>query len=225
MHELPDTVAIDVVLLPPRPIMDTAIGVNRTLLAGAPDGGIRLGWEDCLPHISVAMFPAKRDDLREITRTVDKISRQCSPMSLTIDAVAKRRTGAGRTVSVFHILRTEIIQLFHKTVMNALKPYWALDVGPESFAGGASGSSIDCLTRFPKLSAYERYSPHITLGYGDLPELIPGVDLPLRFEATKAAICHLGEHCTCRHVLAEFDLGNRTPVPRNWTARTRAGRL
>ena len=171
--------------------MDTAIGVNRTLLAGAPDGGIRLGWEDCLPHISVAMVPAKRDDLREITRTVDKISRQCSPMSLTIDAVAKRRTGAGRTVSVFHILRTEIIQLFHKTVMNALKPYWALDVGPESFAGGASGSSIDCLTRFPKLSAYERYSPHITLGYGDLPELIPGVD-PAQFEATKAAICHLG---------------------------------
>ncbi|WP_292518548.1 hypothetical protein [Methanoculleus sp.] len=225
MHELPDTVAIDIVLLPPGPVMDTAISANRTLLAGNPDGGIRLDREDCLPHISVAMLPARRENLGEIIRRVDRISRQCSPMTLTIDAVAKHRTSTGETVSVFHILRSEIIQLFHKSVMNAIKPFPVPQAGPGIFVDEAPASSLDCLSRFPKTSAYERYSPHITLGFGDLPELIPGIDFPIRFEAARAAICHLGSHCTCRRILAGFDLGTREPVPRSWTAGSRAGRL
>ncbi len=214
MHELPDTVAIDVVLLPPGPIMDMAIGANRTLLAGNPDGGIRLDGENCLPHISVAMFPARRGDIPEITAKVDRIARQCSPMTMTIDAVAKHRSSTGGTVSTFHILRAEILQLFHKTVMNALKPYQAPPAGPPMFAGEAPASSVDCLLRFPKTSVYERYSPHITLGFGDLPELIPGIDFPVRFEATRAAVCHLGSHCTCRRLLAEFGLGTGGPTTR-----------
>lgn len=107
MHEPPETVAIDIVLLLPGPIMDMVIGVNRTQLAGNPGGGIRLGREDSLPHISVAM----------------------------------------------------------------------------------------------------------------LPEIITGIDFPVRFEAAKAALCHLGSHCTCRKVLATFDLGVREPVPRDWMVR------
>ncbi|MCM2464813.1 hypothetical protein DIC75_00545 [Methanoculleus sp. CWC-02] len=219
MHKLPDTVAIDVVLLPPGPIMDMAIGANRTLLAGSPDGGIRLDGEDCLPHISVAMLPVRSGDIPEITAKVDRIARQCSPMTMTVDAVVKHRSGTGETVSAFHILRAEILQLFHKTVMNALKPYPAPPAGPEMFAGETSASSVDCLVRFQKTSAYLRYSPHITLGFGNLPEILPGIDFPIRFEVTKAAICHLGSHCTCRRVLAGFDLGNRTPGARGRAAR------
>lgn len=219
MHELPDTVAIDVVLLPPGPIMDMAIGANRTLLAGNPDGGIRLGREDCIPHVSVAMLPARRGDIPEISAKVERIARQCSPIPMTIDAVAKHRSKTGETVSMLHILRAEIHQLFHKAVMSALKPYPAPATGPEMFAGEASASSVDCLLRFPKTSAYERYSPHITLGFGDLPEIVPGMGFPVRFETTKAAVCHLGEHCTCRRVLAAFDLGVREPAPRGRTAR------
>jgi 2'-5' RNA ligase len=207
MYELPDTVAVDVVLLPPGPIMDMAIGANRTLLAGNPDKGIRLDHENCLPHITVAMLPVRSGDIPEVVARVDRITRQCSPMVVTIDAVAKHRTGTGETAPVFHILRAEILQLFHKTVMNAVTPYAAPPAGPGMFAGEASAPSVECLPRFRKAGAYERYSPHITLGFGDLPELIPGIDLPVRFEVTSAAVCHLGTHCTCRRVLAEFGLG------------------
>ena len=209
MHELPDTVAIDVVLLPPGPIMDMAIGANRTLLAGNPGGGIRLDRETCLPHVSVAMLPVRRGDIPEITSKVDRIARRCSPMAMTIDAVAKYRSGTGETISAFHILRAEILALFHKTVMNSVKPCTAPAAGPSMFSGEVSASSVDYLLRFPKTSAYERYSPHITLGFGDLPEIIPGIDFPVRFEATRAAVCHLGNHCTCRRLLAGFDLGVR----------------
>ena len=117
MHEVPDTLAIDVVLLPPGPIMEMAIGANRTLLAGNPGGSIRLDGEDCLPHVSVAMLPARREDMPEIIAKMDRIVRRCSPMTMTIDAVAKHRSSTGETVSAFHILRAEILALFHKTVM------------------------------------------------------------------------------------------------------------
>jgi len=212
MVELPDTVALDVVILPPGPIMDMVIGANRILLAGNPGGGIRLDKGGSLPHISVAIFSAKREDIPEITSKIDRITRRCSPMALTIDAIAKRRAGTGGTVSVFHIPRPDILQLFHKVVMNAIMQYMSPPTGPEIFSGEASQASLDCLLQFPKSSAYARYSPHITLGFGDLPELIPGIDLPVRFEATRVAICHLGNHCTCRRVIAQFDFGvNRRP--------------
>ena len=54
-------------------------------------------------------------------------------------------------------------------------------------------------------------SPHITPGFGDLPEPIP-IDLPVRSEATRVAICHLGNHCTCRRVIAQFDWCQSPPV-------------
>lgn len=212
MTELPDMVALDVVILPPGPIMDMAIGANRILLAGNPGGGIRLEKDISLPHISVAIFPARREDIPEIARRIDRITRRCSPMALTIDAIAKRRVGTETMVSVFHIPRPDVLQLFHKAVMNAMMPYMSSPTGPEIFAGEASQASLDCLLQFPKSSAYARYSPHITLGSGDLPELVPGIDLPVRFEATRVAICHLGNHCTCQKILAQFDLGaNRRP--------------
>ncbi len=207
MYELPDTVALDVVILPPDPIMDMAIGANKILLAGNPGGGIRLEKGGSLPHISVAIFPARREDILEIAAKIERVARRCLPMTLTIDAIAKRRTSTGEAVSHFHIPRPDILQLFHKTVMNAITPYMASPAGPEIFAGESSQASLDYLLRFPKSSAYSRYSPHITLGSGDLPELVPGIDLPVRFEAAKAAICHLGNHCTCRRILAQFDIG------------------
>ncbi|MDD3071876.1 MAG: 2'-5' RNA ligase family protein [Methanoculleus horonobensis] len=219
MHELPDTVAVDVVLLPPGPIMDMALSANRTLLAGNPGGGIRLDSENCIPHISIAMLPVRREAIPELVAKVARIAGQCSPMTMTIDAIAKHRGGTGGTVCVFHILRPEIIQLFHKTVMNAVEPYAAPGAGTEAFLGEASEASVDCLHRFRKTSAYERYSPHITLGFGDLPELIPGLDFPVRFEVTGGAVCHLGAHCTCRGVLSGFELGTRAP-----TAHSRPGR-
>jgi hypothetical protein len=208
MSEHEGTIAIDVVLFPPEPVADETINANRTLLAGNPGGGIRLDHRDCLPHISVAMIPVRLDEFPAIVADVERIVRKCSPMTLTIDAIAKRRASAGEIVSAFHILRTEILQLFHKSVMKALEPYSAPSSGTRMFADEeVAASTVDCFLRFPAASAYRNYSPHITIGFGETPRILPGLELPMRFEVQKAAICHLGSHCTCRKVLAGFDLG------------------
>jgi len=43
--------------------------------------------------------------------------------------------------------------------------------------------------------------PHISVGYGE----ITGLPSPIEFRATQLALCHLGNHCTCRKVLASAE--------------------
>ncbi|MBT3538706.1 hypothetical protein HOF40_01690 [Candidatus Parcubacteria bacterium] len=52
-------------------------------------------------------------------------------------------------------------------------------------------------------SSLEKYWPHITLKGCDKPKYN---DLPKKFIANRIAICHLGDHCTCRKVLWETKL-------------------
>lgn len=207
MSTLPDTVAIDIVLLPPGPVMDEAIRINQALIMGNSDGEIILSREGAVPHISVAMAAVRRDNLPELTRAVERIVQHCTPMTLTIDAIEHQSVSSGDWISAFHVLRPEIIQLFHKTVMNAVSRYAVADVTEEIFAGErVTASTVDCLRRFPETSSFSRYSPHITLGFGEIEPLLPGLDFPIRFEVTRAAIYRLGNHCTCREILAEFEV-------------------
>jgi 2'-5' RNA ligase len=207
MSTLADTVAVDVALLPPDPVMDEAIRINQALIAGNSDGEVRLDRQTCIPHITVAMGAVRREKLREVETAVGRIARHCTPMTLTIDAIEHTSVSTGERVSAFHVLRPEIIQLFHKTVMNAVSRYAVPEAAPEMFADETvSASSVDCLRRFRERSSFARYSPHITLGFGEIEPFLPGLDFPLRFEVTRVAICHLGNHCTCREILAEFEL-------------------
>ncbi len=212
MNTLPDTPAIDVVLLPPGPVMDVAIQANRTLIALDRDERIVLDRRNCIPHITVAMAVVRRENLPEVAAAVGRIVRHCTPMTLTIDRIAHSRVSSGDTVSVFQIRRTDILQLLHKAVMKAMKPYRAPEVSPRISADeDAPASSMDCVLRFPERSSFRNYAPHITVGFGKLPPMLPGLNLPLRFESRKAAICHLGSHCTCRSILSSFTLREHEP--------------
>ena len=53
----------------------------------------------------------------------------------------------------------------------------------------------------------ENCLPHITIGYGELSHFL----FPEEFTASKLALCHLGNHCTCRRVLASFALPGAGP--------------
>jgi hypothetical protein len=49
-----------------------------------------------------------------------------------------------------------------------------------------------------KNSSFENFKPHITTGFGKIDSVV----LPIYFNASKLAICHLGNFCTCRKILA-----------------------
>jgi len=211
MTPLPEEIALDVVLIPPGPVIDEAIRINRALLAMHPqDDAIMLDATACIPHMTVAMAAVKSRDFSAITDAIGKIAEKCSPMTLSITGISAVTVAGGRKVSGFDITRIDALQLLHKTVMHAVEPYALQETKPEMFAGYEKGrvedTAIDCLRRFSKRSSFSNYSPHITLGYGRIPDLVPGTPFPIRFLAQRIAICHLGKHCTCRSILSSFDL-------------------
>ena len=55
---------------------------------------------------------------------------------------------------------------------------------------------------YPEKSSFENFFPHITIGYGE----INNFSFPIIFSVSKLALCHLGNHCTCRKILASTNL-------------------
>jgi hypothetical protein len=53
-----------------------------------------------------------------------------------------------------------------------------------------------------KRSSFNDYSPHITLGISKL----KGKAVDINFTASKIAICHLGNYCTCRRMFHLVEL-------------------
>ena len=85
----------------------------------------------------------------------------------------------GEEVSVLELERTETLQSLHEEVMRRLAPYLSHDVEIEMLFSppAAAGSTLLWIKDYPEKSSFERFFPHITLGYGQLDSF----PLPRRF--------------------------------------------
>lgn len=60
------------------------------------------------------------------------------------------------------------------------------------------------IKNYPKESSFEKFSPHITIGFGEVEGETCGIKFPLRFSVSKLALCHLGNYCTCRDASSDI---------------------
>jgi hypothetical protein len=83
-------------------------------------------------------------------------------------------------------------------------PYFRRDVTEEMIYGEeeVAQTTLDWIENYAEKAAFGNFMPHITIGYGDAEEEM----LPITFRASRLALCHLGNHCTCRKVLAAVNL-------------------
>jgi 2'-5' RNA ligase len=196
-------IAVDVVLIPSEEMTNTAIEANRELLKKNPEK-IILDREKCLPHISLAMGCIDQKQNADIEKILQKIAEEFFICSLRIAGVHTHTNITGEKVSVLQIENTNRLQSLHERVMTSMKPYFSYDVTADMVLsdGTISKSTLLWIKNYPAESGYEKFFPHITLGYGEI-EL---ESLPARFNVSKIALCHLGNHCTCRKVLAVAEL-------------------
>ena len=190
-------IAVDVVLLPDARVVAEAVRLNIQLVKQFGDK-IVLDNKKCLPHISLAMGCIDRGDLPEIEITLRPIAEKYFPEKLSIAGISLTSNAKGQIVSSFVVGKdNQIIQL-HEKVMTELKKYFSYDVTEEMLYGqkGAE-SSLLWVRNFPGKSSFEKFYPHITLGYGRIEETIGAME----FKPISLAVCHLGDHCTCREVL------------------------
>jgi len=196
-------IAVDVVLLPSEWVTNQAIEANKGLLKQYADR-IILDKENCLPHISLAMGCINEEDIANIEKILLTIAEKYNPGELNIIGINTGTNSLGEKVSAFEVKKTERLLSLHKQVMRRMTPYFSYDVTAEMVLCPpiACESTLLWIKNYPEKSAFENYFPHITIGYGQVDDF----SFTAEFTASKLALCHLGNHCTCRKVFAAAEL-------------------
>ena len=194
--------AVDVVLLPCEAMTNMAIAANAELAARFGKR-IVLSTEDCLPHISLAMGCIEDGDVGQMGKVLRQIADKYAPRHLKIIGVQRTTNFSGEMVSVFTVEKSERLERLHEKVMAELERFFGYDVTVDMIAGGrADNSTIGWIKNYPANSSYANFSPHITIGYGRF----KGGSFPIEFGVSQLALCHLGNHCTCRRILVAAEL-------------------
>ena len=217
-------IAVDVALLPSEEMMNKAIDANRELSKQYPEKIIlvrtihepqllsREAGSIGLPHISLAMGCIDEKDIAEIEKVLESIAEQHSVGKLTAVGIYVSTNSVGEKVSSFQIERGETIQALHEQVMRILRPYFSYDVTAETVLTPpqVGESTLLWIKNYPEKSSFEKFFPHITLGYGQINNFSfdsrEQWSFPMKFNTSKLTLCHLGNHCTCRKILASAEL-------------------
>lgn len=191
--------AIDIVILPSREVADASIKFSHLI---SDSTYTRLNKQNQLPHISLLMGGAEEDKITEIWSQTINILKDFQPFPIIINELRIMNTYSG-----LHIEKSEDLVRLHTNLVDRLVPQlnYNNDLSTLANPKNAQEKSLFWVNGYPENSAKENFNPHITLGDGKLNDLSQ-INLPIEFQATKIAICHLGNYCTCYEILEEFDL-------------------
>jgi len=203
-----DKLASDIVLLPSEEITKAAIRLNQSLLQRF-EKKIILSRNDSLPHLSLAMGALRAEEIPAVADRLEEVASAFPPINLNFTGIQSGPTDANKIVSTWEVKRTAELQALHETIMNRMSLLLTPDATAEHFIGfpNIGATSVAWVNRFRNTAAFERFSPHITLGVGTFE---PDTSFPQRGIAPRLALCHLGDHCTCRKILFETPL--RGPI-------------
>jgi 2'-5' RNA ligase len=195
--------AVDIVLLPDEMMMTRVIEINAGLVKRF-GSEIVLNKAGCLPHISLDMGCLEETDIPSVEKVLEGIVKEVSLPDLKVVGIRSSENSKGQTVSVFEVEKTEELQSLHENVMDKLTPYLSSDVTEEMIFGDekVAETTLLWIKNYRDKSSFENFFPHITIGYGRVEKQV----LPITFTASELALCHLGNHCTCREILVSSKL-------------------
>lgn len=196
-------IAVDVVLLPSDGMMDKAIQANAELVEKF-GSKIVLNKENCLPHISLAMGCINEKDVEPIGRLLELVAKESPLGELTVIGIRTSTNARGEKGSVFEVEKTRDLQSLHEKIMRKMTPYFGCDVTSEMIYGDeeVAETTLLWIKNYARKASFTSFFPHITIGFGE----IESEAFPITFAPSKLALCHLGNHCTCREVLASVEL-------------------
>ena len=197
-------IAVDVVLLPDESMTEETIRVNADLVRRC-GSEIVLDARTCLPHVSLAMACIETRTVPQIEETLATVADAHPVGELVVTGVVTSLNARAQSVSVFALARTRAVQALHERIMEAMEPYFSYDADAAMIHGSepVAESTLTWIRTFREKSAYAAYFPHVTIGYGTVEQVMR---FPRRCTASKLAVCHLGNHCTCRQVLTSVRL-------------------
>ena len=206
--------AVDIVLLPPPEVMDVAIQINKMLIELTGDDAIRLDIAHQIPHVSLAMGCIPGRALSELNVPLEQLANRLLPMEIGIEGAVTVVTDSGDRVSGINLAKEDSLFILHRSVMAQLSAFSKEKCSPASFVrdeeeGELTPFTLGYVPEYKAKAGFELYSPHITLGNGDVTEIENLPVLPEKTTFSTLAVCHLGNHCTCRSVLWSRSAGEK----------------
>jgi hypothetical protein len=190
-------IAVDIALLLPDKIEDLCIRINKEFERIRP-----LGKKDYKPHITLAMGIIDKKDVKPIQNYLKSI--KAKPLEISADKIRYRKTTEGNKSSL-EVKNTKELQKLHEKVLKNIKQY--LHKGADAdmlYKGDETGikeSTKLWLDKFSEETAFEKYSPHISLSCYDAK-----TKLPIKFKVDTIAFCHAGDGVTCRKIISSYKL-------------------
>ena len=197
-------IAVDIVLLPEQKVSNWAIAANHTLVQQG-NTEIQLNPQDCLPHVSLAMGTMFPDNIPNLGTRLTSTWQQHQVNVLDSLGIAVTKNSRGGFTSSLAIHRTPALQHLHEQILHISAPHLQYDrIEADMFRGDGSidDAAIQWVASYPEKSGFDNFQPHITLGFG----VLETNQLPKTFSPSALALCHLGNHCTCRKILWLLDI-------------------
>lgn len=198
-------IAIDIVLLPSESMTEKAIEVNQKLLQRYCDK-IILNKINCFPHTSLCMGVIDENNIPVISKIIEKLGKQFSVLNLTATDLQVETIPTGDKVADFKIQSTKELQLLHESTMKELSQFLTYNPAADMLFTPPAIEEVTFywIKNYPNKSSFDKYRPHITLGFGEMTD----IKLPIQFTSSKLALCQLGNYCTCRKILVSTELQN-----------------
>ena len=195
--------AVDIALIPEKETLDFFIGLNRRLVEKRGDDSIYLGDSACLPHISLSMGRVHVSCIEDIKERLSEAVYGNLPYIAVYNEYAVVAGSNGDPVSGMDIVRDDEIAGLQDVVAGILEEFSSHGMTPECFSGDVSAItdfSLDYSENYLARQTGGGFSPHITIGNGDIRK-VENIQLPANFSCDRIAICRLGNHCTCAELL------------------------
>jgi hypothetical protein len=192
--------AVNIAILPPDPVMDVALQWNQALCKIRP-GNIVLSKTRYFPHISLAMGCLSSDTLEQAKGILQSIAKKHAVMELRTPRIKTSDTAYSDPVVAFDIEPCDALIALHVSVVSDFTSLLTQDAteadldDPPPIAPDA----LDWINSYIPQYSHPHFWPHITVGFGVLPNPFNS----FAFTASRLALCHLGNHCTCARILTE----------------------
>lgn len=193
---MPQTIALDIVLLPPPEIWKWAIELSNQLNRDRQPL-LQLD-ETHLPHITIVQSFVAVDRLDDLYKALEVIAQETPPLALEVTSMEVDDGTVGFIISHTPQLNHLFAKSMRASEIFVVEPdptAFLLDAGESTLPG-----TMNWVKNFRTMSSYK---PHISLSKNL--EQIPAIELRA-FIADRFAVCHLGNNCTCRAISKEWQL-------------------
>lgn len=196
-------IAVDIVLLPPPPIMQICIDINEQKQSQSFQ---HLNSKDNWPHISLAMGILDTKDLIKAKEILDKLPHDFTKLDLELTKISYIVASDNKKSHAFDVAVTRELQNLHNKIMNEFSGILIYDQVNSDMFFTAPGEKIDDVTlywvkNYPEKS-FNNFQAHISLKCRHAEYKLT----PISFVAETLALCRLGNFGTCRQILHSVKL-------------------